>query len=167
MSEAAGCDERTSVETLERLLHNHEFFHGLDPRYVKLLAGCASNVRFGDGEFLFREGEPAAKFFLIRQGRVALEIAAPGRGSVIVQTVAEGEVVGFSWLLEPHRYVFDGLAVSPVLAFAIDGVCLRGKCEDDPRLGFDLMQRFARIAVKRLQATRLQLLDVYGHACTG
>jgi CRP-like cAMP-binding protein len=152
------------VRTLEPLLRGHEFFRDLDPGYVGLLVGCASNVRFAEAEFLFREGEPAAEFFLIREGKVTIEIAAPGRGRITVQTVSEGGVVGFSWLLEPHRYVFDGRAVSQVRALAMDGVCLRGKCEQDPRLGYALMQRFARLAVTRLQAARLQLLDVYGHA---
>ncbi len=154
------------VDTLEPLLRGHEFFQGLDPGYVTLLVGCASNVRFREGSFLFREGEPAERFFLIRAGKVALEIAAPGRGPLIVQTVADGGVVGFSWLFEPHTWEFDARAVGPVRAVALDGVCLRGKCEADARLGFDLMQRFARIATQRLQATRLQLLDVYGNAAT-
>ncbi|MGE5293070.1 MAG: cyclic nucleotide-binding domain-containing protein [Micromonosporaceae bacterium] len=152
------------METLEPLLRSHEFFRDLDPGYMTLLAGCASNVRFREGSFLFREGEPADRFFLIREGKVALEIAAPGRGAIIVQTVADGGVVGFSWLFEPHTWEFDARAASPVRAVAMDGVCLRGKCEQDPRLGYGLMQRFARIAIQRLQATRLQLLDVYGHA---
>ncbi len=152
------------MQTLEPLLRDHEFFRGLEASYLDLLVGCATNVRFDEGAFLFREGEPAGRFFLIRHGRVALEIAAPGRGRIVVQTVGAGDVVGFSWLFEPHRWKFDGRAVAPTRAIALDGVCLRGKCEEDPRLGFDLMQRFARVVVQRLQATRLQLLDVYGHA---
>ena len=68
------------METLERLLAEHELFRGLDERYVTLLTGCAANVRFDAGAFLFREGEPADRFFVVRQGRVALEIDAPGRG---------------------------------------------------------------------------------------
>ncbi len=155
------------METLEPLLARHEFFRDLDPRYMSLLVGCASNVRFADGEFLFREGEPAQRFFLIRGGKVALEIAAPGRGHVVVQTVGEGGVVGFSWLFPPYRYQFDGRAISPVRALAMDGVCLRGQCEQDTRLGYAMMQRFAQIAVQRLQAARLQMLDVYGRADAG
>lgn len=155
------------MDTLEPLLRGHRFFDGLDPAYLSLLTGCARNVRFGAGSFLFREGEPAGEFFVLRAGKVALEVAAPGRGPLTVQTVPEGGVIGFSWLFEPHRWEFDARAVEPVRAIALDGVCLRGKCEQDPRLGYDLMQRFARIAVQRLQATRLQLLDVYGHAGTG
>ena len=150
--------------TLEPLLREHPFLKSLEPEYLALLAGCAMNVRFGQGSFLFREGEPAEQCFLIREGKVALEIAGAGRGSIIVQTLGAGDVAGFSWLLEPHQWQFDGRAVEPVRAFALDGTCLRGKCVEDTRLGFELTQMFARLAIQRLQATRLQLLDVYGNA---
>ena len=150
--------------TLEPLLRDHPFLKDLAPEYLALLAGCATNVRFGAGSFLFREGGAADRCFLIREGKLALEIAAAGRGSIIVQTLGAGDVAGFSWLLEPHRWQFDGRVVEPVHAVALDGTCLRGKCADDPRLGFELTQLFARLAIQRLQATRLQLLDVYGNA---
>jgi len=149
--------------TLEPLLRDHPFLRELEPEYVALLAGCATNVRFREGSFMFREGEPAGQCFLIREGKMALEIAAPGRGSIIVQTLGAGDVTGFSWLLEPHQWEFDGRAVEPVRALALDGTCLRGKCAEDPRLGFELTQLFARLAIRRLQATRLRLLDVYGN----
>ena len=107
---------------------------------------------------------PADAFFLIREGRLALEIAAPNRGPLVLQTLDAGDVAGFSWLIEPHRWEFDGRAVERVHAIQMDGACLRGKCDSDPRLGYELMRRFAGLATNRLQATRLQLLDVYGHA---
>ena len=151
-------------QTLEPLLRGHKFFAGLDPAHLSLLAGCAANEVFPADSFLFREGDPARTFYLIREGKLALEIAAPGRGALVVQTLGEGEVAGFSWLIEPHRWEFDGRAVERVHAVRMDGTCLRGKCEEDPRLGYDLMRRFAALTTNRLQATRLQLLDVYGHA---
>ena len=151
-------------QTLEPLLRGHKFFAGLDSEYLTLLTGCASNVVFAADSFLFREGEPAETFYLIREGKVALEIAAPGRGALVVQTLGPGDVAGFSWLFDPHRWEFDGRAVERVLAVQMDGACLRGKCDADPRLGYELMQRFAGLMTTRLQATRLQLLDVYGHA---
>ena len=150
--------------TLEPLLRDHPFLNDLEPEYLALLAGCAMNVRFTAGSFLFREGDPADRCFLIREGKMALEIAAPGRGAIIVQTLAAGDVAGFSWLLEPHQWQFDGRVIEPVHAIALDGSCLRRKCADDPRLGFELTQLFARLAIRRLQATRLRLLDVYGNA---
>ena len=151
-------------QTLEPLLRDHKFFAGLDPDYLSLLVGCAANEVFPADAFLFREGEPAQTFYLIREGKVALEIAAPGRGVLVVQTLGEGDVAGFSWLIAPHRWEFDGRAIEPVRAVRMDGMCLRAKFDDDPRLGYELMRRFARLTVNRLQATRLQLLDVYGRA---
>jgi len=151
-------------QTLEPLLRDHKFFAGLDPGYLSLIAGCAANEVFPADAFLFREGEPAQTFYLIREGKVALEIAAPGRGALVVQTLGEGDVAGFSWLIAPHRWEFDGRAIERVRAVRMDGACLRGRCEEDPRLGYDLMRRFAVLTTNRLQATRLQLLDVYGHA---
>jgi CRP-like cAMP-binding protein len=151
-------------QNLEPLLRGHSFFAGLEPGYVSLLGGCAANVVFPSGSFIFREGTPADTFFLIREGKLALEIAAPGRGTLVVQTLGAGDVAGFSWLIEPHRWAFDGRAVDRVRAIQMDGACLRGKCEEDPRLGYELMRRCATLASDRLQATQLQLLDVYGHA---
>ena len=150
-------------ETLEHVLRGHEFFAGMDPEYLALIVGCARNAVFRNGAFLFREGDPAQTFYLVREGAVALEITAPGR-VVTVQTLGAGEVVGFSWLMGPHRWQFDGCAVGRVHAIEMDGACLRGKCDADPRLGYDLMQRFALLASRRLQATRLQIMDVCGHA---
>jgi CRP/FNR family transcriptional regulator, cyclic AMP receptor protein len=155
-------------QTLEPLLRDHKFFAGLEPGYLSLIAGCAANEVFPADSFLFREGEPAQTFYLIREGKLALEIAAPSRGAsggaLTIQTLGEGDVAGFSWLIEPHRWEFDGRAVERVLAVRMDGACLRGKCEEDPRLGYELMRRFAGLTTSRLQATRLRLLDVYGHA---
>jgi len=153
-------------QTLEHVLSRHGFFDGIDAEYLALIAGCASNVVFSDGAFLFREGDPAETFYLVREGAIALEMAAGGR-VLTVQTVGPSEMAGFSWLIGPHRWQFDGRAVGRVHAVELDGTCLRAKCDADPRLGYDLMQRFARLAVRRLQATRLQILDVYGHAHAG
>jgi CRP-like cAMP-binding protein len=153
-------------QTIEDVLRGLDFFAGLDPQYLTLIAGCGRNAAFGDGAFLFRDGDPADTFYLVREGAIALELMAPS-GVLTVQTLGPGEVAGFSWLMGPRRWQFDGRAVGRVHAVELDGACLRGKCDADPRLGYDLMQRFAGLATRRLQATRLQLLDVYGHAHAG
>jgi CRP/FNR family cyclic AMP-dependent transcriptional regulator len=150
------------METLERILSEHPFFKGLEEPYLQLLVGCASNVRFNAGEVVFREGEQANKFYLIRQGKVAVEMFAPSRGPIILQTLGEGEVLGWSWLVAPYRWRFDGRAVELTRAIALDGECLRGKCEEDHDLGYELMKRVSLVMEKLVQATRLQLADVYG-----
>jgi CRP-like cAMP-binding protein len=150
------------VEGLERIIREHPFFAGLEERFCKLVCGCAKNVRFEAGQFLFREGEPANEFYLLRHGRVALEITAPGRGVVTFQTVGEGEIVGVSWLIPPYRWTYDARALELTRAIGMDATCLRRKCEADHDLGYEMMKRFVPVLVQRLQATRLQILDVYG-----
>jgi CRP/FNR family cyclic AMP-dependent transcriptional regulator len=150
------------AQTIDELLAGVGAFTGLDPSYLDLIAGCGTTTGFGAGDYLFREGEPADSFYVIRRGRIALEVFAPGRGQVILATLGPGELVGWSWLFPPYRWHFDGRAIEPVRALAFDAACLRGKCDADHSLGYELMQRFASSMLARLQATRLQLLDVYG-----
>ena len=150
-----------TMETLQRILAEHPFFKDLETPYLQLLAECASNVRFNAGEVIFREGEAADLFYLIRHGKVAVEMYAPNRGPVIIQTLGEGDLLGWSWLIEPYRWRFEARAVELTRAVALDGACLRGKCEEDHNLGYELMKRIAHVIEHRLQATRLQLLDVY------
>ncbi len=149
------------METLEPILAQHPFLKGLEPNYLKLIVGCASNVRFNAGQYLFHEGEEANQFYMIRQGKVAVEIHAAERGSITVQTIGEGEVLGWSWLIPPYRWRFDARALELTRAIALDGKCLRTKSEEDHNLGYELLKRFSNIIVERLEATRLQLLDVY------
>jgi CRP/FNR family transcriptional regulator, cyclic AMP receptor protein len=149
------------METLERILADHPFFSELDRQYVELLAGCASNVRFTAGSWVVREGAEASQFYLIREGRIALEIASPSRSPLTVETLEEGGILGWSWLIPPHTWSLDARATELTRAIALDGKCLRLKCEENHDLGYELLKRFARILEQHLEATRLQLVDIY------
>lgn len=149
------------MENLEQIIEHHPFFHGLEPRYIKLVAGCGSNVKFEAGEFLFKEGEEANAFFLLRRGKVAVEAFAAERGSLIIDTLTDGDILGWSWLIPPYNWHFDAKAVELTRAISLDARCLRTKCEEDHDLGYEVLKRFAHIIEDRLQATRIQLLDLY------
>ena len=147
---------------MDQILAKQAFFADFPAAFADLIAGCASNGHFKAGEYLLREGDPADRFFLLREGKVALEIAAPARAPVVLTTLKEGQIVGVSWLTAPYRAEFDARAMEPVRAIAIDAKCLRGKCEADHHLGYEMMKRFLPLVVERLHATRMQILDVYG-----
>ena len=149
------------METLQNIIAEHPFFAGLDTRYTELLVGCASNVRFKAGDYIFREGDQAQEFYMIREGKVAVEIFAPQRKPIVVATLGEGEILGWSWLVPPYTRKFHVRALEATRAIALDGKCLRGKCEENHDLGYELLKRFAQILEDRLEATRFQLLDVY------
>lgn len=151
------------MESIEQIIAEHPFFKGLDKHFLELAAGCGQNVRFNPGEYLFREGQEADRFFALRHGKVAIEVLVPERGPVTLQTLTAGELVGWSWLFPPYRTQFDARATEIVRATSFDGGCLRKKCDADPALGYELMKRLAHLVSDRLETTRLQLLDVYGN----
>jgi CRP-like cAMP-binding protein len=155
------------VHRLDELIADAPVFAGLGTGDLTLIAGCAQNVGFEEGELLFREGEPADTFYVVRRGRVSLELHTPARGGLVIDTLEPGEVVGWSWLFEPYVWHFDARAATPLRAIAFDGACLRGKCEDDKALGYELMKRFAQVMIDRLQHARVRLLDVYGGVGVG
>ena len=161
-AQASTVENTWAPQTLERVLADHPLLKGCEPRYIQLLADCARRVEFNTDEFIFRQGEEADQFYLIRRGRVALEIPTPGGGPIILQTAGKGDFLGWSWMITPYRWHFDARAVDPTSAIALDGKRLREKCGADHHLGYEVIRRVARIMEHRLQATRLQLLDIYG-----
>lgn len=144
------------------LVSSHPLLAGLPGDAVAEVAGCARNVAFRPGALLLAEGDQADTFYLVRRGRVAIEVHSPGRGAIVIETVGPGGSVGWSWLIPPYRWQFDARATEPVGAVAVDGACLRAKADADPALGYALVQRVAGVLLGRLQSTRLRLLDLYG-----
>ena len=138
------------------------FFQGMTPEHLDILEAVADRVSFPAGTTIFREGGEAAVWYLVTDGVVTLEIDVPGQGPHILQTLHEGDVLGWSWLFPPYRWSFDAYARTDIEAIVFDADELRAKKHDDPSLGYDLMQRFAQVLVQRMQAARLQLLDIYG-----
>ena len=149
------------MENLERIIAECPFFTGLDRAYLNLVVGCASNVRFEKGAYVFREGAPADTFYLIRQGHVAVEIFAPHSKPIVVATIGEGEILGWSWLLSPYVWKFNGHALQSIRAIALDGKCLRAKCEANHDLGYEILKRLVQVIEHRLDEARFQLVDVY------
>jgi CRP-like cAMP-binding protein len=149
------------VETLEPILARHPFLRDLPKPHLELLVGCASQTRFAAGELIFRMGDHANSFYLIRHGTVSLEWFTNERGAITIQTVGEGEAIGWSWLIPPYRWELDGRAQTAVLALAFDAACLRGKLDGDHDLGYEMYKRFMPVMAERLQGARMQVLDVH------
>ncbi|HEX9780518.1 MAG TPA: cyclic nucleotide-binding domain-containing protein [bacterium] len=152
------------MRDLASLLADHPFFHDVPAPYVTVLAGCARNVAVQPAAYIFRTGEPANAFYVLREGRVGIELPPVGGSPRTIQTVSAGDVLGWSWLIPPHQWRFDARALTPVRAVVLDGECLRKKCEQDHDLGYELLRRFSQVIADRLESARLQLQDLYGGA---
>ncbi len=150
-----------SIRPLDDIVAESPLFADLEHHLLALVSGCAKNVHFADGDTLFRAGDEADTFYLIREGKVAIDVFVPHHGSVTLDTADPGEVVGWSWLIRPHLVQFDARAVGRVRALEFDGACLRSKCEADCRVGWPLLSRFTTVLVERLEAMEIRLLDLY------
>jgi CRP-like cAMP-binding protein len=151
----------SAMLTIDAILAQHGFFEKMEPRHLETLVACARFARFNKNEYIFRIDRPAESFYVIGPGRIAIELPAPAQRTLPIQTLGEGEILGWSWLYPPYRWQFDARAIEPTQTIAIDAPRLRAQCERDHELGYQLMKRFAHVMTQRLQATRLQLLDVY------
>ncbi|MBS3905065.1 MAG: cyclic nucleotide-binding domain-containing protein [Simkania sp.] len=151
------------MKTIADILREHSFFDGLSPEDLTFVAGCGKNVHFLEGEVIASPGDPANEFYLIREGHVAISLNNPSRKPFILQTLGVNEILGLSWLIPPYQWTVSVRAQCSIRAIAIDGACLRQKCEKDPCLGFKLMKHLVQVMAMREDAIWLHLFDVYGN----
>lgn len=151
----------SDTQDLADVLGRHPFFHDLPEGALARVAACAREDRFDAGAQLFHAGGDADGFFVIRQGTVRVENKRPGGAApAVLQTLHEGEILGWSWLTPPFRWAFDARAVGPTRVIALDGACLRAAFEDDPLLGYRLVTRFAGVMGERLRAAHMRMLEM-------
>ena len=152
--------ETSATRALEETISRHPFVAGLKPEHLQVLADNAMMMHYGTGGIIFREGDPANRFYLICRGRVVLESHQRDSEPVAIQDIGPGDVLGWSWLFPPYYWHFDARAAEPTEAIFFYGTRLRQKCEEDHDLGYQLMKRTASVVIQRLQAARKRLLSV-------
>jgi CRP/FNR family transcriptional regulator, cyclic AMP receptor protein len=147
---------------IRRALGEHAFFAGMDPRHLDTLAEMSKWTEHPAGSWLAHAGDPSDEFHAVVAGRVGIEVAAPGRDPLIVATVQEGDVAGWSWFIDRQPWQFDVVALDDVRALTIDVDRLLDACDRSPGLRQEVSTRLLRVVAGRLRGTRLQLVDVYG-----
>lgn len=150
------------MSDLFECLHHHSFFSTLTAKEIKWIAECGQPHHFAQGEHLAKSQSPANVFYLIQTGLVGVSIPGAHQNTQIIQTIGSNEVFGWSWLFPPYQWVFDAIALNATDCIIMNGLCLRAKLDQQPEFGYRLMKRFSLLIAKRLSATRLQLLDIYG-----
>lgn len=152
--------ESSAVKAIGSVIAEHPFLRGLKPEHLRLLADSAMRMHYEAGELIFREGDPANRFYLIEQGRASLEAHRKVGAPVAVQIIGPGDVLGWSWLFPPYYWHFDARALESTTAIFFYGTRLREQCEQDRDFGYEMMKRMTQVVLRRLQASRKQLLSV-------
>ncbi len=148
--------------SLESRVKAHPFLQGMNAHQYRILSDCAMARRFPAGEVIFREGDPANRFYLIESGKLALESYVKDEGMKIIQTIGAGEALGWSWLFPPYFWHFTARVLEPTEAIFLYATPLCEECETDHELGYQLLKRIGAVMLARLQATRRQLLSPHG-----
>ncbi len=152
---------RAPRNALAPVVAGHPFLQGLSAGHLDRLSECAMHTQFMRGQLIFSEGDLAGRFYLIRDGRVALESRLKGGVVVPIQVLGAGDVLGWSWLFPPYYWHFDARAVEATRAIFFHGTRLRAECEADHDFGYELIKRLAAVAIGRMQAARQQVLALH------
>jgi CRP/FNR family transcriptional regulator, cyclic AMP receptor protein len=139
------------------------FTQGLEADQQDRIVKIASSRAWNAGITVFREGDPDSSLYVVEKGRVAIDIVVPGRGRMTILTVGPGEVFGWSSLFFQAPKTASARTVEPTSALVLAADPLRELCDADPHLGYLVTRRILDVVSERLKATRLQLLDIYGH----
>ena len=157
-------EKTIKTKSIKDVLKEIDFFADLSAEMLEFIAGCGQNMHFPPNEYMSKENESADHLFVIKKGKVALQVIHPIKGPLTIRTLQDGEIAGFAWIIPPYRTQFDLKALEHTSVVALDGTCVRKKCEENHHLGYQLMKQSATIMNQRLTNTRIQLLDVYGHS---
>jgi len=145
-------------------LTTHKFFSELSEDVVKYLSECVSNRKIKKGEVLFRQGERADKFYIVRNGQISIQIPAVMGPILEVQTLGTDRVLGWSWLISPYQWSFQAKALEDSVLLEFDGTAILARCELEPQFGYELLKKFAELMAQRLDAARQKMMDEWNPA---
>lgn len=150
--------------SIEKLLTEAPAFSGLSDEYAKRLAGHGEEMEIGNGELLFRSGEPAKHFFVLVDGEISIEVPAVTGPTLRVQRLTPVRVLGWSWLLPPFKWSFNAKAERDSKVLRFDGEAVLEACESDPAFGYEVIKRFSALMAERLDAAHKKMMEQWSPA---
>jgi CRP/FNR family cyclic AMP-dependent transcriptional regulator len=147
------------TEVAVSALAGHRFLRGMPAHHLAFLAEVTTLVTVPAQHRFFEAGGVAKHFWLIRAGQIAVDLRVPGGGRAVIETLGRGEMLGVSWFFPPCQWQFGAVAVQPAELFECAAATVRRRCETDPDFGYEFTRRMIVVVAKRLQATRVHLLD--------
>lgn len=148
-----------SESAIRECLAGHELLSDLDPAFIDVLAGSAELRQFAENEIVFRHGDAADHFYIVRSGRITVEVPAIEGPPLELQNLGEGAVLGWSWLIPPYEWSFQARAVTAAELVEFDGAAIREHAEADQQFGYAILKCFSRLMSVRLEHARRRMMD--------
>lgn len=153
-----------SNQSTTEYLSSHEFFSGFNDDILKFLCECSSMHEIKKGQILFRQGENADKFYVLRNGCISIQMPAIMGPNLEIQTLGKDQVLGWSWLIPPFKWSFQAMAEEDSGLLMFDGTAILARCEREPKFGYELLKKFAALMSMRLDAARQKMMDEWNPA---
>jgi CRP-like cAMP-binding protein len=153
-----------SNQSTAEYLSGHEFFSGFSDDILKFLCECSSTHTIKKGQILFRQGENADKFYVVRNGRISIQMPAIMGPTLEIQALGKSQVLGWSWLISPYKWSFQAKAEEDSELLMFDGAAILARCEQEPKFGYELLKKFATLMSMRLDAARQKMMDEWSPA---
>lgn len=153
-----------SNQSSTEYLSAHEFFSEFSDDVLKFLCECSSTREIKKGQILFRQGENADKFYVVRSGRISIQMPAIMGPTLEIQTLDKDQVLGWSWLISPYKWNFQTKAEEDSELLQFDGAAILARCEQEPKFGYELLKKFAALMSVGLNAARQKMMDEWNPA---
>ncbi|MFC1665224.1 Crp/Fnr family transcriptional regulator [Pseudomonadota bacterium] len=148
-------------ESIKAYLNEHEFFNGINPEFLDFISDHVVVQEFASQQCVFQQDSDAEYFYIVKQGKVNVEVPSLVGAPLVLQSLTDGGVLGWSWLIAPYRWYFEARAIQPSTLLTFDGKALREHCDRDPSFGYDMLKRVAVLMMHRLDAARIQAIEAF------
>ena len=147
-----------SPETLRRT----PLFASLDEDVLKQFAISGELSKKRKNVWLFREGDRAESLYLILEGEVTILVPFGNKVPqyIGISKLGEGEIFGWSALVEPYRYQLAAKTASFCNLAKFDGVKLCEIMTHNPHVGYIMMSRITQVIGDRLNHLRIQFVSL-------
>jgi len=151
-------------DEITNYLRLHTTFSNLDPAHLEVLVQHAQEKSFVVGDMLFRQMDLAENFYILLEGSIKVQVPAIMGPALVVQTLEASDILGWSWLIPPYKWIFEAMAELDSRVLVFDGKALLQHCETDKVFGYTLMKIFAGLMSERLHAARIKMMDSWSPA---
>jgi CRP-like cAMP-binding protein len=136
------------VNQIKEFLRNSLLFENLTEDELDIVSELGREEVYEAGETIVREGVEINRLYIVKEGRVVIEVtlrlgSGPGRQGVI-DVISEGRIFGW-WGRKPYTLLESARCIEKTTVIVLDGLALWGLLEQDNVMGYKVMKRLVGV----------------------